>query len=283
MSFFNDYIQKIAADIDADKDKEIIKRIQKNPHDALAWRQLRARFKGVVQTSIARAGVVAPNVPKEVMEAAAMDKFEDLVYKYDESTGNKPSTYFIKNLTLYLKKLDEEHMFDTRMSPELTYKSKPVYNATAYARAELGREPTIDEIHDVLVKKFNQTNISKANIKRIKDLTRNELSANISMGAEDEGENINFGDIINTGKIDFDEYRKAKKEEERINKALNALDPQERKLFKEYEGLGEFKNKKAPSYAALAFNNNLNGGWQAQKIIKDINEKLRKELMKYDD
>jgi hypothetical protein len=123
-------------------------------------------------------------------------------------------------------------------------------------------------------------NIAISKIQRIDDYTRNELSSDVNLGEDNVGENITYEDVFNIGKKTPEDFIKEQRMKEKIDKARQKLDPFERKLYDEYHGFGDYQGRKAKSIPALALNNNLKDAWQAQKLIKQIDQKMQEELKK---
>ena len=85
-------------------------------------------------------------------------------------------------------------------------------------------------------------------------------------------------DLYDENQQTGEQYLQELREKEALEKALSSLSPKERKIYMEHRGLGEFEGRKVENFNALALNNNLKSAQEAQKIVGNIEEKLRKEL-----
>lgn len=277
MFSLKDYIEKIAATVDKDREMELIKKIQQNPQDNVSWRELRIRLRSAIDFAINNARKSIPNMPTDALDALAMNEFNRSVLIYDPSKG-QPNTYIISNIQKSMLKQKYEYMSSTRMSSEKSEKAGKLQNVINILEMHLDRKPTFEE----QVHAYNNTYTSKPiDLKAAKDIDkimRTDLSADINIGTPGIGDNITRGDIMNVDSMTGDDLLEEKRNEEKLERAMATLTPQERRLYEEYEGQGKYKNKKAGSFAALAFNNHLQDAWEAQKIIKSVTAKLRREL-----
>lgn len=277
MFSFKNHIEKIAAVTDREREMELIKRVQQNPNDNAAWMELRIRLRKVIDFAISQAKRTILNMPVDALDALAINEFKRSILSYDPSKG-QPNTYLISNMKNSMLKQKYENMASTRMSSEKSEKAGKLQNVINILEMHLDRKPTFEE----QVSAYNSTYKSKPiDIKAAKDIDkvmRSDLSADINIGTPGIGDNITRGDIMNIDSMTGDDLLTEERQKEKIDRALLTLTPQEKRLFEEYEGLGKYKNKKAGSFAALAFNNHLQDAWEAQRLIREIKRKLAKEL-----
>lgn len=279
MISLNEYIEKYAMEIDVEKERELIKKVQQNPNDALAWKQLNFRFKPVIQKAISSVGVYS-NVNKDTLEAIASKEFKRSILNFDASKDNKPSTYITNNIVGLIRKTNDYNIHKTYMPPDLTQKSPNVYNAKVHLKSMGIEDPTAEQLKDTISSVFKK-DMTISEINRIQSYTRDHYSSNLVVGSEDTGNAETFGDInFQSSEQPMDEFIKEQRDEELLNKILNSkLSKEDRDLFMESEGLGKYKNKGKISMASLAFNNNLGTAWEATKRINKIKEVLRNELL----
>jgi len=277
VSFFKYFVEKIAASADVEKDKELIRLVQQTG-DPLAWQQLKIRFKGLINKAVQTVKGTASGMDDNTLTAAAMKQFEKSVLNYSESSGIQPNTYIFSSIKSNMLTHRNERAFETRRGGISNVDiARYMHNSRTLFERQNDREPNYHELQSTITDLYGKK-YSIRDLERVDSFKRNELSANKMLGSEGEGENISFGEIYNVGDVSGSDFLKAQRQKEKTDKALAQLSPFEQKLLSEHMGIGDFANRKPASFAALAFNNNLDSAWQAQKMIKDIKTKLDKEL-----
>jgi len=278
VTLFKYFISKIASNAEVEKDKELIRLVQQSG-DPLAWQQLKIRFKGLINKAVQTVKGTTPGMDDNTLTAAAMKQFERSVLNYSESSGVQPNTYIFSSIKSNMLTHRNERAFETRRGGISNVDiARYMHNSRTLFERQNDREPDYNELQSTISDLYGKK-YSIKDLERVDSFKRNELSANRILGSEGEGENISFGELYNVGDVSGSDFLKAQRQKEKTDKAFAQLSPLEQKLLSEHMGIGDFANRKPASFAALAFNNNLESAWQAQKMIKDIKTKLGKQVI----
>lgn len=277
MSLIDNFFEKFANDeFDVEEERELIKRFQEG--DPIAYKKLRKKFKGVIQDSINKANVSTDNISDKAIMNAAMKRFRTSLESYDPSVGVKPSTWITSNITRDLKNVDREYKNETRLSDSDTILLGNIETAMNQLSVEDDiDDPTPEDIQRKIKDNFSKT-VDIDDIENIRKRKRNEFSANRVIGEDDEGESISFGDISSKDEKTVDDYMQQKKDEEKLNELLSKLEEPDRKLYKEYKGLGEYKNQKPKKLLDLAKEHNFDSEYFVSKKLTDIEKKMKEYL-----
>jgi len=180
----------------------------------------------------------------------------------------------MNNIVGDLKNLDRKYKNETRLSDSDTIVLGNIESATNQLSVEDGIEdPTSEDIRRKIKENFNKE-IDINDIDKIRKRKRNEYSANRTMGEDDEGESVTFGDISNSEEKTVNEYLGEKNDSDKLDSLLSNLEDEDRKLFEQAEGLGEYKGNKK-KLLDIAKDNNFKSEYFASKKISDIKKKIK--------
>jgi DNA-directed RNA polymerase specialized sigma subunit len=277
-----EHMVKIAIDIDDEIEVQLIRKIQKNPNDFRSWQALKARMSPAIQSAINSVTLTSPNLSAENIKAAVMKRFETSVMSYDPDKGIKPSTYITSGIQGEVRKIDDSSRFYTRQSSTLSQKSKMIHTGREYYKLHHdGKEPTVDELYDVLRNELGHATIKKNEIVNSMKYARREYSSDVVM-SDNDGEDITWGDVNNVQPFTPEEYMERSSKDAAIDAAAKkALNQRELKIFNEWTRRGPYKNdprKKIP-LSALAINNNMTYQ-EAKEMVANIEKKVGNELRK---
>lgn len=272
-NLFNSYMEKLAEMQTQSMDElELIRRAQAG--DKIAMKQLKQLFAGAINDGIKRANIATPNIPQDSLRSAAARQFVKSIMTYNPAAGTKPSTWIIGNISDDLKKLDTEYKNETRLSASNTYLLSKIESAINSLKSDGIEDPDNEAIRFKIKENFGK-DISIPDIDSVMKRRRLEYSANEIMGNAGTGENLSFGDVMNTGAYTGEDYMKAFNDAEKLNGALSKLDPLDKDMYEQYRGLGQHKANGPMKLPVFAKNNNFQSEYFANKKIKDIETNLK--------
>lgn len=274
MSVLNEYIEKFAAErFDVENEKALMLKAQQG--DILARKKLRLMHDGLIQKAIDLAGINSPNIPAAALRSAALKEYNRSIDTYDASKGFKPSTWIVSNVSQDVKKLDRFYKNPTRLSDSNTILMGNIETAKKQLRFEDDiDEPTPEDLQRKIKENFNK-DISADEINSIMRRGRNELSANVSIGQEGIGEDVEFGDVMNVPDIEPADYLKASNEAERLHTMISKLDEPDQKLYKQYKGIGEYAKTGPVKKGDLAMEHNIKSEYFVKNKINEIEKRLK--------
>lgn len=264
---------------DVREERELIRKVQLTD-DKIAMNKLIKLYRGTINNCIMGSGVYQV-MDRETAERHAVNIFKDIIKrKFDLNYANKPITPITVWLKTGLQKVKEDNRSVIgKKSSELSRKDATINsNFKEILERQLDREPTSQELF-----KFIKNNTVYAkdleikNIDRINKMKRRDLSGDqiINAGPDSSAEKITVFDVLDqdprsTEEV-FDDYTKRRRIEKIL--ASGKYSREERKLIRQYLGLGEFSGRRSKNLNQAAINSNLTYQ-QAQNAIK----KIRKEL-----
>lgn len=259
-------------------ERELIRRAQGG--DFMAFKELQILYHNVIVKAVTDSGL-GTVMDNATALSEANKAFKDLVMKnFDLTKPNKPSTYFIGQLANVLRGVKYNHRdFVARKSEELSMHSEVVATARNFLKKELMREPSSQEIYG-FVKNNLRTgkSLTVDKINRINALNRTEYSGDIQIGGDtDKGADyITFEDVMNTSKKTPEEIMTISSENDKIERMIEQMPKRERRMLKNYYGLGEFKGQKNTSLNRVSVNNGMTY-YEAQKALQNFRNLLMKE------
>lgn len=284
MSMYTDILQKIATSQNemmewektlepaVKRERDLIRAVQERD-DRFAMKELIRSYRGVINQQVRNtqlANIMDPNVAQQY----GVSTFKEIIKtNFDLSHQVKPVTYITNTMDRLLKKRRYQMTdFVARKSEDLTMKSGYVAVADDFLKRELNRAPTDNETFDFIKNDMGKKILLK-NVQRIRQLTRRELSGDVQLGQGDTGEYLTLMDVKNVGNVSAEDIFQNGLMGQKIENELAAFTRPERRLIRNYFGLGQFSNKRAKSLNEAATSNNMTY-YEARRIVERLKTKL---------
>lgn len=263
-------------------ERDLIRRVQLND-DRMAMNELIRLYRGTINNSIDASGIYQV-MDRNTAKEHAINIFKDIIKrKYDLNYTNKPITPITGWLRDELKKIKEENRnIIGRKSAELSRKEATVNSKfRALLERQLGRDPTNQELFEYIKK---NTDLGKdlqiKNLDRIDTMRRRELSGDqfLNVSPDSSAEKLTVFDVKDFDQRPvedvFDDYTKKRRIEIILSK--KSYSREERKLIRQYLGLGEYTGRRLKNLNQAALNSNMTYQ-QAQNVIKRLQNDLENE------
>jgi hypothetical protein len=258
-------------------ERELVRRAQNG--DFMAMKEILMLYNNVVQSSIRDSGLISV-MDRASAEQEAINALKKIVLEnIDLTKQTVPNTYIYGQLPNMMRTIKYENRdFAARKSSELTRHTEAVVSAESFLEKKLGRLPTSSEAMSYIKNNFDFSNkINKKQIERIQAYNRRELSGNVLMGAEGDGENLTFADVLNVDKRTPGQYMEDTAKLGQVEDAIGKLpDKKQRRLIRSFYGLGEYKGRKASSLNDAAMISAMSY-YDANKTLDQFRDILKKE------